>query len=166
MRARQQSVEQDGEPRPTLLRAGLCALASAAAAGLAWSQGAARLDVALWAVLVAIGVATLLELVAQARRLTHRTRQARSPVVLPDPVEQAAAAALPSEQLRAVEQARADLLAARQRGASMDELVELARAKHEAELELARASAVAGGVVRQDLRDELALRDRPTWVRS
>jgi hypothetical protein len=66
-----------------------------------------------------------------------------------------------------VEQARRLLLAARDRGAGMEELLELARTLHEATLDQARASAAAGGHVPQALRDELALRvDDPSSVRA
>lgn len=88
-----------------------------------------------------------------SRALRRRARAAgpeRAAVVVPDVVAQACAA----------------LLEAKERGASLDELLTLAHGLHEAELAHARRTAAAGGEVPQALRDELLLRDRPTWVQS
>jgi hypothetical protein len=104
----------------------------------------------------------LLSLVRPSRPATDDPAAERPSVVLPETGWAANLLPDPAVQAReaAVEQARALLLEARERGDSTQDLLALARLLHEARLELAGAIASAGGLVPQDLRDELALRER------
>jgi len=161
-------VEQDRDPRAVLLRALLSLAFGGLAAVVGVVRDAPRLDVAVWAVLVPILVAAVLELAPRAQQQLLLARRHRAQVVVPDAVAAAPAAPDPAVQARAavVAQARIGLLAAKEDGATLEELLALARALHEAELDLARATETAGGHVPQAVRDELHLRDRPTSVPS
>ena len=155
-------MEQERNPRAGLPRAVVCAASSALAAAVMRRADGRALDVALWALLAPLVVAALLELAWWGRHRAREVRRQRAQVVLPV----AAAPELDPRAPGAADQARAQLLAARGRGAPTEELLELARALHEARLELARVTAAAGGDVPQELRDELVLRDRPQSVPS
>ncbi len=149
-------MDQERDPRPLLLA---CTLASAAAVVASRAAGLRGLDVAVWALLVPILVGAALGLLRLARADRHRPHAA---VVVPDDVVAHLATPDPRVQVRAeaAAGARDALLAARERGAPLADLLVLARAVHEAELDLARATLAAGGLVPQAVRDELALRDR------
>lgn len=161
-------MEQEREPRGSLLRGLLSLLSGVAAAAACVLRDAPRLDVALWAVLVPILVATLLELVLRAVERVRAARRQHDDVVVPEGVAVITATPDPAVQARndVVTEARGALLAARDRGAPLDELLALAAALREAELDLARATASCGGHVAQALRDELLLRDRRAPVES
>jgi hypothetical protein len=152
----------DHEPAPHVagLRAIACGLSTACALLVARAQGLRPLDVALWTVLVPLAVGALAVLLPHAVRRGSRTGRRHTSVIV---AEGGSAAPDPAVQSRegAVEQARLLLIAARHRGAPLEELLVLAQALHEASLEHARATAAAGGHVPQALRDELALRERP-----
>lgn len=153
-------MEQDSRLSPAV-RLLLIAKAGLIAGVVAHVSELRPLDVAMWAVLGGIGAAVLLSLAVPSRR---RVPVAPPPavVVLPDRSAAAASTPDPAVQARAVvvDDARAALLEARQRGADLAELLELADALHEADLDLARATLSAGGWVDPDLRHELALRAR------
>lgn len=161
-------MEQERAGRSALRRALLSVASSAIAAGANLLQDAPALDVALWSVLVPILVAAVLELVPRARQRVRCARRQRKAVVVPDSAANSPATPDPAVQARAaaVAQARAELLGAKEQRAPLEELLALARVLHECELDLARATASAGGHVPQALRDELLLRDRPTSVPS
>lgn len=155
-------MEQERGGWAVLLRGVLCALASAVVAGSVHASGGRAVDVALWAVLAPLLAAAALELAPRASRRLSGLHRQRAPGVVPDAVARGRTApdtAVAARQA-AVEQVRAALLAARERGAPVSELLGLARALHEARLDVARATLSAGGHVPQELRDELALRDR------
>ena len=154
-------MEQDSRLSPAV-RLLLIANAALIAGLVAHVSGLRLLDATMWAVLGGIGTAVLLSLAAPARRRLPASPQAPAAVVLPDRSAAAASSPDPAVQARAVvvDAARAALLEARQRGAELPELLALADALHEADLDLARATLSAGGWVDPDLRHELALRDR------
>lgn len=159
-------MEQGEDRRVVLHRVLPCLLGSAGAGGLTSASGARGLDVATWSVLTPLVVGALLELAPRAAAQLRLARAARRPpVVLPDRI--APATPDPAVQARdaAVEQLRGAVLAAREDGAPMEQLLVLVRALHEAELDRARAVLTAGGQVPQALRDELELRVRPEPVR-
>ena len=155
-------MEHDGG-LSTLVRALLVGKAAAVAALVTAGLGLRPLDVALWAVLTGVAVLGLLALIPLLRRpaLPLRPRE-DVVVVLPDRSAATSSVPDPAVQARsaAVDLAREALIAARQRGADLDELVALAEALHEAALDLARATLSAGGWVEPGLRHELTLRDR------
>ena len=161
-------MDEERDPRTTRLRALLTLLSSTVALVVRVLQDAPALDVALWAVLTGIVVAGSLELLPLLRRQASVVLRPRSRVVVPDAVAATPPTPDPAVQARAaiVERVRAQLLEAKQSGAGLDELLPVARALHEAELDLARATVSAGGHVPQSLRDELLLRDRRTTVPS
>ena len=154
-------MEQDSRLSPAV-RLLLIAKAALIAGVIAHVSGLRPLDVTMWAVLGGIGTAVLLSLAVPARRSLPAWPKAPAVVVLPDRSAAAASTPDPAVQARAVvvDAARAALLEARQRGAALPELLALADALHEADLDLARATFSAGGWVDPDLRHELALRDR------
>ena len=154
-------MEQDSRLSPAVRRL-LISTAALIAGAVAHVSGLRPLDVTMWTVLGGIGTAVLLSLAMPARRRLPATPKAPAVVVLPDRSAAAAGTPDPAVQARAVvvDAARAALLDARQRGAALPELLALAEALHEADLDLARATLSAGGWVDPELRHELALRDR------
>lgn len=129
---------------------------------VSYGSGLRPLDVAMWSVLCGIGTAVLLSLVVAALRPGVVEARLTAVVVLPE-----SSAAVPGSpdpvvhgRAAVVDRHREALVDARQRGAEMPELLELAEALHEAELDLGRATLAAGGWVEPELRHELALRDR------
>lgn len=133
---------------------------------VAYGSAVPALEVVVWAALSGLAAAWLLLLVASVSRQEAPRATATQAVVLPE--RSVAGSAVPDAAVQArvalVEQARANLLQARRRGAGMDELLALAEAQHEAEVDLARATLTAGGWVAPAMRDELALRDRAKQV--
>ena len=154
-------MEHDGVLSP-VVRSLLVAKASLVAALVAHGLGMRPLDVALWTVLAGVAAVGLLALVPLLRRPMPPVRRAPAGVVVPDRSAATSGVPDPAVQARAVavDLAREALLEARQRGASVDELLALAQAVHEVTLDLARATLSAGGWVEPALRHELALRDR------
>ena len=153
-------MELEQEPRRLLPRLVTGAAASAVAGGAAAANGMRPLDVALWCILAPLAALTVLELAPRARRSVAAATHPTPVVVLPERSVAQSAAPDPAVQARAavVERARSLLLEARQRGEGLDVLLALSEALHEANLDLARATLTAGGMVPPALRDELALR--------
>lgn len=153
-------MEQEQEPRRLLPRLLAGAAASAGAGGAAAASGMRPLDVALWCMLGPLAVLAVLELAPRARRSVPVAPHPAPVVVVPERSVAQAVAPDPVVQAReaVVERARALVLEARQRGEGLDVLLALSEALHEANLDLARATVAAGGMVPQALRDELALR--------
>lgn len=153
--------EVEPDPRVVLLRALLIGAAGSATLVVCLLLDLPGLDVALWTVLVPLLVAGGLALLPHARRQVAATRRTRAEVVVPDTAPTRTA---PDPAVQAREQARTRarerLLAAKELGAPVDELLALARELHEADLDLARALTSAGGHVPQALRDELAVREQ------
>ena len=156
--------EREDDPRWARLLGLLAALSSAVAFLACRALDLRPLDTALWAVLAPVG-ATLLMVLARLALRRPQPRPRLATVVLPDSAEPVSPDPAVQARDAAVELARQLLLDARERGASTDELLGLARALHEATLEQARALAAAGGHVPQALRDEIALRDRSAAMR-
>lgn len=155
-------MEQEQERRPILPRALAAAAAAAGSGGAAAASGMRPLDVALWCVLGPLAVLLVLELAPRARRSVAVATAPAPVVVVPERSAAQTAAPDPAVQAReaVVERARALVLEARQRGEGLDVLLALSEALHEANLDLARATVSAGGMVPQALRDELALREQ------
>lgn len=151
-------MDEERDRRGGLLRAAACLAASGTAVVVTGLLDAPPLDRALWGVLAPILVGSALEALQRVRRRV--ARRLRAEVVVPDAVALVPMTPDPAVQARqaAADQARAALLAAQQRDAAAEELLALAEAQHEAALDLARATAAAGGYVPQELRDELAVR--------
>lgn len=149
-------------PLSPAVRALLVLKAGAVAALVCYGIGLRPLDVALWAVLSGLAVVAALALLPLLLPRPEPARRAPAQAVLPE--RSAATTHVPDPAVQArevvVELAREAVLEARLRGASLDELVVLAQALHEATLDLARATLSAGGWVEPALRHELALRDR------
>lgn len=152
------------------VRALLVGKAATVAGLVTAAQGLRPLDVALWTVLTGVAALGLLALVPLLRRPLPLEDREPTVVVLPDRSAATSGVPDPAVQARtaAVDLAREALLAARQRGAELDELVALAQDLHEATLDLARATLSAGGWVEPALRHELTLRDRelPSELRA
>jgi hypothetical protein len=149
----------EGQTRRAALLRVLAAAASLVALLATRAAGLRPLDVALWTVLVPLLVSALLVLLPLGLAWVRRARRPRAAVVVPEQPGAVPDGVVQSRET-AVEQARRLLLAGREREAPLEELLPLARALHEATLELAAATAAAGGHVPQALRDELALRER------
>lgn len=155
-------MEQEQEPRRVLPRLLAAAAVSAGSGGAAAASGMRPLDVALWSLLGPLTVLAVLELAPRARRSVAAATHPAPVVIVPERSVAQAAAPDPAVQAReaVVDRARALLLEARQRGEGLDVLLALSEALHEANLDLARATLTAGGIVPQALRDELALREQ------
>ena len=157
---------RDTGPLTPAVRRLLVGKAALVAGLVAYGSEVPALDVVVWTGLGGLGAATLLSLAGSVTRQPPDRPTAAPVVVLPE--RSVAGSAVPDPAVQArftlVEQARATLLEARRREAPMDELLALATALHEAELDLARATLSAGGWVAPALRDELSLRDRAAQV--
>ena len=157
---------QEGGPLSPAVRGLLVAKAAVVGGVVAYASAVPALDVVVWTALSGLGAASLLSLVQSVARQEPPRPTSTATVVLPE--RSVAGSAVPDAAVQArleiVEQARLTLLHARRREAGMDELLALAAALHEAELDLARATLSAGGWVAPALRDELALRERAAQV--
>lgn len=157
---------RDPAPLAPAVRRLLVAKAALVGGLVAYGSAVPALEVVVWAALCGLAAAWLLLLVVSFSRQEPPQPTAPRVVVLPE--RSVAGSAVPDAAVQArleiVEQARLTLLHARRRDAGMDELLALAAALHEAELDLARATLSAGGWVAPALRDELALRDRAAQV--
>ena len=157
---------QDGGPLTPAVRRVLVAKAALVGGAVAYGSAVPTLEVVVWTALCGLGAVMALSLVRTVSRQEPPRPTETTAVVLPE--RSVAGSAVPDAAVQArleiVEHARLTLLHARRREADMDELLALAGALHEAELDLARATLTAGGWVAPGLRDELALRDRAAQV--
>lgn len=157
---------RDPAPLTPAVRRLLVAKAALVGGLVAYGSAVPALEVVVWAALCGLAAVWLLLLAASVTRQEPARATTTQAVVLPE--RSVAGSAVPDAAVQArfalVEQARANLLQARRREAGMDELLALAEAQHEAEVDLARATITAGGWVAPAMRDELALRDRAEQV--
>lgn len=156
----------DSGPLTPAVRRLLVGKAAAVSGLVAYGSAAPTLDVVAWTALGGLAAATLLTFAGSVSRQAPARPTTPPVVVLPERSVAGSAVPDPAVQARQelVGKARWTLLDARRRGASMEELLSLTDALHEAELDLARATLTAGGWVAPALRDELALRDRSAVV--